>query len=411
LFDEAELSALLDPTILASTLLSLSISAANRAAEVIPKRSAWVDNYISLVGIAQPRAANVLLWRNASLDLIGAHGYSYMWYSNSMFNPFGLAGDSQEAVRMGNRWSFERNTIADAPKIGSYHVQAINLNLSTMELYPLDPVPAAFVAYPSLTIYRGYSAVKQTVKNIPMYVATEAIEHLGDLTQSFIEAYNGTRGEQTGIGADNPSPTPVNASGGEGKWDLELRLQGPSTGLQTAGIASSAQDAGPGTLFMDITVSVPTDAIGLSFDYAIENAGTEEFFSMGITNEVLYSVQASLLVADEWRNSGLIDLTQYGGANVKLSFLLSGPGEITSKLKLKNLTFHVLGSPVLAVENVADSLILSWPSVSTNWTLESTGSLSEGWKTITNAPLTSNLLLQHIATNSGSGAGFFRLSK
>ena len=56
----------------------------------MPVHAAWADNYISLVGVAQSAAVNVVLQKAAQyvgLNPNDIHGYPQEWYGNSIANP------------------------------------------------------------------------------------------------------------------------------------------------------------------------------------------------------------------------------------------------------------------------------------------------------------------------------------
>ena len=84
-----------------------------RVAQAMPENAAWIDNYISLVGILHSRASNVMLWRSLGApNPVASHGYAYDWYQQT------ITTSNPAASTMGHRWSFERNTLGTPPATG-----------------------------------------------------------------------------------------------------------------------------------------------------------------------------------------------------------------------------------------------------------------------------------------------------
>ncbi len=144
MFDEAELvSALNGIHVFADLLLKpTGDTTANLVnctwAKVIPEQSAWIDNYLSEVGLLHTEAANVLLWREPTLNPIYPHGSGYRWYSGTVGNPLGSL--------MGHRWSFERDSLGSAPQRGKYFLQSLDLNQSELTVTDVSAAVAAGLA-------------------------------------------------------------------------------------------------------------------------------------------------------------------------------------------------------------------------------------------------------------------------
>ena len=91
----------------------------------LPKRSLWVDNFVSFAGLLQPEARNVLLTNGlptsapSLLGLLTAakafHSYPYLWYGDTVLNP--------ARALMCDRWSVEQGGFAGVPGKRSVLVQ------------------------------------------------------------------------------------------------------------------------------------------------------------------------------------------------------------------------------------------------------------------------------------------------
>ena len=74
----------------------------------VPRRSAWIDNYMSLVGVYHPDAVNVWLAKSPNYGdtsdpikfLTSVHGYAPRWYGYTVTTPLQSS--------LGNRYSYER---------------------------------------------------------------------------------------------------------------------------------------------------------------------------------------------------------------------------------------------------------------------------------------------------------------
>ena len=413
LFDEAELVTavngvhfMLGSSFDADTAGNL---ARNFWSKVIPDRSAWIDNYLSEVGLPHSEAANVFLWRNGALGVADSHGYAYQWYAISVANPTGGP--------MGHRWSFERNSLGAPPARGTYFLQNVNSDPWTLELAQFAYVgEPPLVAYPSLLAYRGLNALGGSV--LGLYL--DGIQYAGDFVANTAEMFAPLTGQPVFVGNANSTPAyyvqePASQSYQAG-WDLQFTLQGPSPSPLRPQGPTPADAGGDGTncpVYVWMPVSVPVTAVGMSFEFRLEGANTNEYFTMGISNENYFTMEAKFVDDGVWNTSSVIEIPDCAGKPVQLFFALNGEGcPRQGKLSVRGIQFYSPPPPTLNIVMQGTNAVLSWPVVAAGWQLEtvSTVASSNQWGLVTNVPAI--VQYQNTVTNPISGeARFFRLKK
>ncbi|HUZ06437.1 MAG TPA: immunoglobulin domain-containing protein [Candidatus Paceibacterota bacterium] len=374
LFDEAELANVvsLPYDVSLDILFGAQIAAQSGVNEapwnkVIPEHSAWIDNYISLVGLAHVEAANVLLWRNDQLGLTAAHGYSIQWYSNSIVNPSGSL--------MGHRWSSEL-TLSGAPARGSFFAQALNSDPLTLQLAPLDPIVATLDVYPSLQAFRALSALGSSVYGIYL----DGIQYAGNFVANVAQEFTPPSGQPVYVGTANSTPAyylpTLSSSPYQSGYTLQFTLQPSiSSQLKTPGLSGPmpADSGGTATnsIYAWVPVSVPPDAVGLSFQFQLTGAGTNEYMTMGISNENYFALESKFVQDGAWTASSVMDVSQYAGQQVQLFFSLNGYGAAPSgQLSVQAIQFYTMSAPALSIAVQGTNAVLSWPVTALGWQLE-----------------------------------------
>jgi uncharacterized repeat protein (TIGR03803 family) len=375
--------------------------------KVIPNHSAWIDNYISLVGLAHMEAANVLLWRNDQMGLTAAHGYSIQWYSSSIANPSGSL--------MGHCWSSEL-TLNGAPARGSCFAQALNSDPLTLQLAPLDPIAATLDVYPSLQAFRALSALGSSVYGIYL----NGIQYAGNFVANVAQEFAPPSGQPVFVGTADSTPAyylpALSSSPYQSGYSLQFTLQ-PATSSQvkTPGLSSpTAADSGgsaTNSIYAWVPVSVPPDAVGLSFQFQLTGAGTNEYITMGISNENYFALESKFVQDNAWTASSVMDISQYAGQKVQLFFSLNGYGTAPNgQLSVQAIQFYTMSAPALSIAVQGTNTVLSWPVAALGWQLETADTLTatNQWTAVTNTPVIVDY--QNLVTNGvSSTARFYRL--
>jgi len=414
LFDEAELANTIGFSygVALDILFGPQIAAlagVNRAAwnKVIPSHSAWVDNYISLVGLAHSDAANVLLWRNIQLGLPAAHGYSIQWYSNSIVNP---SGDL-----MGHCWSSE-HTLSGAPVLGSCFAQALHSDPPSLDLVPMDSIGETLDVYPSLQAFRALSALGNSTYGI--YV--DAIQYSGNFVANVAQEFAPPSGQPVLVGAADSTPayylSPPSSEPYRSGYTLQFTLQSAASSHEGARGSTKPEPKDSGgsatnSVYAWVPVNIPGNAVALSFQFQLTGTGADEYITMGILTNNYFALESKFIPPNSWTESSVMDISKYAGQQVQLFFSLNGDGMAPSgQLSVRAIQFYTMSPPVLSISSVETNVVLSWPFTALSWQLEATEIMSSTnyWTILTNIPVTVNY--QNVVTNIlSSQARFYRL--
>ncbi len=409
LFDEAEAVSILDAGQLALDP-NLNADTAeffldNPWARVIPANYAWVDNYVSLVGLAHTEAANIVLWRDASNDLNALHGYAIDWYSRTVANP--------TISLMGFRYSFERNSLRPPPGTNTYFFQSLDLSQSELSLIDVttpfrDALTASaglgldrFLIYPTMGALKAYQVAATLGYHVEAGIQN-GIQYAGSLTEKFAADFGPPSGQPVFFGAADSTPAyfvpPTPSAPGQAAWGFQFTLQPPPQGPlvhQPKGGSVTTN------LFASVPVIVPEGATQLSFQFQISGAGPGEFFTMGISNQNFFTMESEFIQDSVWMPVTVVGISGYAGQGVQLFFGLNGDNVATAgQLSVRGIQFAGPLAPTLSMSTQGASVVLSWPLTAFGWQLESASSLSptNAWTDVANPPAL--LGYEYVVTNS-----------
>jgi hypothetical protein len=212
-----------------------------------------------------------------------------------------------------------------------------------------------------------------------------------------------------------PAATTFQAS-----WDLQFRIQPPSAPQQSL-MGEAAKRNGEGMIaastiqpaFSVIPMEVPLEAVGLSFEYKIEGAAGDDFMTMGIGEEIEYSMEAMYVTDGEWNAAPVIQVEDIGGAQVLLVFGLSNPaGQPSGALSIRNIQFYIPPRPEVSLEKMGAQMKLSWPLHGVGWNLETTTDLTQpnSWQPVM-TPATVEDYQRRVNLTPTAPRQFFRLRK
>lgn len=249
-------------------------------------------------------------------------------------------------------------------------------------------------------------------------VYLDGIQFAGSLLQSVEQSFAVPSGEPVFVGNANSTPAyfvPESTPKTQARWDLQITIQNPSSppsgnnGLKSATQATATANT---NVYVWVPVNVPRDAVGMSFEFRLAGSGTNEYFTMGITNDNYFTMEAKFVDDGVWTPTSLIPISQYAGQSVQLFFSLNGDTPPTGVLTVRNIQFYSPPKPSLGVKIAGGKSVLSWPMVASGWQLEQTDSLSSSnhWTTSTNTPAVLNYF-STVTNDAGIGARFYRLRK
>ncbi|MBE0543919.1 MAG: carboxypeptidase regulatory-like domain-containing protein [Verrucomicrobia bacterium] len=386
----------------------------------VPRQRAWIDNYISLVGIPHPQAVNVWLAKapdygdrsNPKVFIESVHGYAARWYANSAAAPL--------VPTLGNRFSYEQmgsGAIFPSPSpfaLGSLFSQDI-LSMDEMVLVPLDSVVQINAIFArQAASFRQVGL--QSLGNFTAGTMLKAGQVSVDIAESFIPhtppgsaVFTGTAGSTPAYYTDSGvEQTPV--------WSFQVNLTTspllprPDT-IEGGPDVQAAGDSDPEAPRVWIPVAVPSNAVLFAFDFEFNGEAAEDLFSMSIAGTNMFALEAKFMPTNTTLNSGPIDVSAWSGQTVEFFFGLLGD-TTNANVEVSGMRFYYIEAPRLTAEVVGNELLVSWPATTEGYTLESATSVTETnqWSAVQTPPALVGL--RNVVTNSLTGdARFFRLKR
>lgn len=428
LLDEAEIASFLGQDVLADSKLfwkalatlagTLNAQAAAVAEDLIPdwkspipKKRAWVDNYISAVGFHHEEATNIVLLA----PVVGlqaqtleaylqqgkvAHAYSHLWYRNSVNNGgtganlgFGISMESGHAfppggtgTGVGAEWYENLNT-GDAFDITQ---SRSSLGLAGILVTPVD-MPF-IVGAGKLNVVRSAAQNLYDISVVPLDATGQAVLNSYEATIHWVGDLGGTAIYKTGqvvtsvtqklglwwdarldrladvlnnVEADNLLVGPMSA----GVLRVKLKKQPvPAQG----GLAAS----GGLPAYAWFTVQVPEDAGMLAFDFTVTGDPSEDRIACAINEQNLFSLPAKFAPDGSPVSTDMMDVSAYAGQTVELFFGLSGGTSTDCEVAIDGIRFITIPKPKVALGLAAANVQVKWPAAASGWVLESTTTLS-----------------------------------
>jgi pimeloyl-ACP methyl ester carboxylesterase len=400
LFDEAEVGSGSNTTQTAA--MTITALLANDSApkpfwyHPLPTNFAWADNYITAFGLLHPEAANIILTNlypaptdfvNVLFDeLLNFHAYPMDWYNDSISDPFGSS--------MGFRWSFEENSLAPPPATNTYFIQTFNgsdLNLETTDFSTANQLLNSrlqkMLTPHEYTLLQTLPGVLQAVNQVEATVQDTLPQ----------DPYVLTTGLPEGWGID---VTLTTSSGGSSQ-NLARPL-----GLKAN---DGSNDNTNLPAYAWIPLSVPSNAVSMSFDFILHGDGASDSFAVALNGTNVFSVAANLIQTNVTLNSGQIDVSQYVGTNVELFLGIVGGTSTNASITANDFRFYSILPPLLQAQASGNNFVLSWPLSAADYNLETSTDLVS-WAAVTN--ISTIVDLQNTVSNGISGGmRFYRLVK
>ncbi len=404
----------------------------NFASKVIPDNFQYIDNYLSIAGLPHAEAVNALLWRNAiRLNPEDQHSYAVSWYQYTVSHP--------TASFLGDKWSFERNTINAAgtsnglPPQNSYYLQ--NDDLSGSEYGFTNVTEAAsqyadgsgkILMFPSYAAYQGLSTASRAVDSAAILAQQKTIKYYGNMVAKIDEYFAPPPGQAIYLGTADSTAAYYNQTGTSPgnvfqiQNGLEFSVQpGASQSqniqvqMKSQAVALSANPTAANTVYSIIPVHVPREAVAFTFEYMIEGAAVEDYMTMGINTVNKLTTEAKYLNDGEWNSTPPIIVTDYIDQDVELVFALNGTNTPpTGKLSVRNIQFYIPERPQLDLEMTTASVKASWPISAIDWTLEATDDLTNpNWQPVEGTPDDTDYFHTMAFDLGTSKHVFFRLRK
>jgi hypothetical protein len=425
----------------------------NLVIQVVPKRSRWIDNYISEVGYLQSEAANILLLKtNLVLNPVIGHGYAYEWYIKTIQSP--------SSSMMGHRNSFESNwdSTGQPPPAPSYYRQNI-LGQNELELSPISSsVIASLVSMGRVAVYPaalasqtmvaiGNATIAVTDATYRRLTATgnaihkaeiSAINYSANVIVDQVEAFSKPNGTPVFLSSPDSTtpayfqPIQVNAAPANNYawWDATYTFSGnqsllpqPNSLRQAVSANKDASQhlASPESIsgdaasaaYISLSTHVPLEAIGMTFEYKMMSAGVDDFMSVGLEGDSLCVLDARYVADGVWQSSPVFQVSDYRAQDVSLVIAFIAPsGPPSGSLSIRNIQFYIPPRPVLTLGQNGQQMNLSWPMYGIDWTLETTADLTQpnSWQPVLNPEIIQDYQ-RRVNLTPTAPRQFFRLRK
>jgi hypothetical protein len=357
----------------------------------LPRQFAWAENYISEFGLPHANTANAILTvgspanapdpKSWFLDLGSYHEYPVVWYEPTI-----QTWNSAMGFVWPYLWSLDDPAFANKPVAGLVYEQADSSNPWHLTLTDWNNEVVSLItrlqAY-GVGLGRSFVQFANNTLTANGTITTEAGLDLNAIDSiDWIFNLNTTAG---GSGTLHVKPHPMGGPGGGG-------------------------DSSNNPAYVWMQLLVPTNAVSMSFNYSIEGDWQSDSLAAAFngTNVLLFA--GNMIQTSVTFSSGSIDVSAFAGQTNEFFIGIVGGTSTNAQLTVENLAFSVSSPPLLQAQTGNGNLILSWPLLAANFSLQTTTNLAapNSWVTLTNVPAIVNL--QSTITNLVIGnLSFYRL--
>jgi probable HAF family extracellular repeat protein len=395
----------------------------------LPDQCAWADNYITAFGMPHPQAVNVILtnlapdvsniqniidfgiglfWTDEfKTEITAYHNYPFLWYDNTINQ---INNPNDPPYLMGFLRSWEGGGSYGRPSTNTYYIESTN-------------------CHPSFLSYSGYDPAYNLVR----INSDEANQFLNARLQNLISQVGVNLVSSTdNILANAPSQAQAILQSGQAwnpfvtvpfllqyKAAIFIKLKTVNA-IDSLALNRTVQPLGgpaPGPsgtnvpAYVWIPVTVPSNAVLMSFNFMLEGNGNQDSFQAALNNNNLMTVETVLIQTNVTMNSGMFDVSQYAGQQAELFFGIIGGTSTNAVLTVSDIAFYVTLPPTLQIQLSGTNVVVTWPLSAAGFVLETTDKLTttDSWTTVTNVPAIVNF--QYTVTNQISGSSrFYRLA-
>ena len=471
LLDEAEVASLLGSQVLTSAeaawkatqlktkllagVETVAALAATWKSPIPRTRTAWIDNYISAVGFHRDEAVNVCLLTptltlntqhgaNLLQQLVDAHGYSHLWYRNSIgYNPatpqpsFGSSFEgggtfppNGAGMAAGNDW-YEHLATSDP----------FDLTRNPLDLNPVGLVVANadFPILLGLTVLPRAEAVAQASYNVTVLPLDETGKYVLRNYETGIQWAGNVGGtviyktgqvitattEKAGIWWDaaydfvanvpnniDPGVT-VSRSVAEPVPSIKLSTQPVPPGALPQSIAEGAAAPAVGQpAYAWLTVNVPANAGMIAFDFTVTGDPVDDSIASAVNGQNIFTLPAKFAPDGSPVSTDMLDISAYAGQSVELFFGLVGGTSTNCQVAIDGIRFIIIPQPKVGIAVSGANVAVKWPAAAVGWILETSDTLApNSWQPV---PMTGVTVGQGVATIVQPVSGsqrFYRLRR
>ena len=180
-------------------------------------------------------------------------------------------------------------------------------------------------------------------------------------------------------------------------WSAGFTLQtGPGAPgpLRLQGGRQPQNGTGNTPAYLWATVSVPSDAHYMSFDFKLEGNGSNDLFAAAVNGTNVLSLETSLVATNALANSGLIDIAPWAGQAAELFFGIVGGTSTNASVTVQAIRFYQPVPPSLSAWSDGTNIVVSWPLWAEGLQLQSADRLggTNSWLAVTSQPATVNFM-------------------
>jgi len=400
----------------------------------LPDQCAWADNYITAVGMPHPQAVNVILtnlapeyssiqndldfyttaagiillkWNNIFVnEITDYHNYSYIWYNNTISQ---INNPNDPPYLMGFLRSWEGGGYAVRPSANTYFIESKNCPQSFPSYSGYDP------AYNLVQI--NSDQANQYLNGRPQNLISQVGVNLVSSTDNIL-ANNDNQQVQLlngpTVSASSQITGPAYAMATLIKLFTTSLINGSfANGLvrPMGGPVPLGGSAGNSPAYVWIPVTVPSNALTMSFNFMLQGNGNQDSFQVALNTNNLMTVETVLIQTNVTMNSGMLDVSQFAGQQAELFFGIVGGTSTNASVTVSDISFYIALPPLLQIQMAGTNVVLTWPLSAAGYVLQSANQLTPpiAWITVTNVPEIVNF--QYTVTNQISGGSrFYRLA-
>jgi hypothetical protein len=374
-----------------------------------PTSAAWIDNYITMVGLYHPSAVNAYLWhlRLPSPNPLAPHSEAHEWYRESIQS-------ASASHAMGFARAYEKALNFPPRGNGMTAGSVWQTRLPLLDKFAFD-----LLENPSL-----YVATSAALRTVAVPVGTAVGTTVGTIKESGQVLYTGGQavlnGYQTGIewvgdlnGTAIFKTGQVIASASEKTGNLvdaaldfatsinpDTLIDGSITAATTMlrfvtpwrepGIRAPRNSVSPPQAW--IPVRVPANAAFLVFDFSVAGDPAEDQIACAINEQNLFTLPARFAPDDSPMSTDFLDVSAYAGQQVELYFGLVGGTSSGCTLSIDGIRFVTIPTPKLAATVIGEQVRLNWPAAAVGWGLQRNPNLAvDGWEDV---PLPESVLIE-----------------
>ncbi len=182
-------------------------------------------------------------------------------------------------------------------------------------------------------------------------VYLDGIQYSANMVANFAETFSARKGTPVYLGAAGSTPAyflqPGQTISGntQATWDFQFSIQPGApqpqqlnVPMRATALASSPTGPAANAVYTFIPIHIANEAVGMSFEYKMDGAATDDFMTMGIGTENDYTMEAKFVDDGQWNGAPVLEVSDFHDQDVQLAFALNGSnGPPAGMLSVRNI--------------------------------------------------------------------------